>query len=85
MKSYAVIFTYSFDDDTAVYLFDSEKEAVDFLRGSVMEEFRIDTEENGWDSSCNISDDGYYGEIKTNFFDRIDITEARIGHVYSAN
>lgn len=82
MKSYAVIFSYSFDSDVAVYLFDTQKEAIDYLENSVKEEFRIDVDENGWASSYDISDDGLYGIIKNHHLDRTDVTEVRVGSVY---
>lgn len=82
MKDYAVIFSYSFDSDVAVYLFDTQEEAIEYLKSSIKEEFRIDVDENGWASSYDISEDGLYGVIKNHFLDRIDITEVRVGSVY---
>lgn len=82
MKNYAVIFTYNFDSDVAVYLFETEDEAKKFLKDSYAEELRIDIKENGWDSEGFISKDGWYAKI-TNYFDNgIDITEFRIGNIY---
>ncbi len=81
--NYAVIFTYSFDEDVAVYLFDDEASAKKFLKESYEEELRIDIEENGWNSSGHINDEGNYAEIVTYFSDRTDITEMKIGNVYS--
>lgn len=86
MNNYAVIFTYSFDDEVEVYLFDTEPEAVKFLLESFKKEIYIDTEENGWSTESFISKDGWYARITNNFDDRddpVDITEFRIGHVYS--
>ena len=83
--NYAVIFTYSFDDEVAVYLFATEDEAKKFLRESYLEELRIDTEESGWDSIGEISDDGWYAKITTNFYSgypHTDVTEFRIGNIY---
>ena len=83
MKSYAVIFTYSFDNDVAVYLFDTEEEAKQFLKGSFEEEVRIDTAENGGDCESYISEDGDYASITNYFLGREpDVTEFRIGNVY---
>ena len=56
--NYAVIFTYSFDGDVAVYLFQDELSAKKFLRDSYEEELRIDKEENGLEVYGEISDDG---------------------------
>lgn len=82
--NYAVIYTYSFDDDVAVYLFETEEEAVAFLKSSYEEELRIDIEENGWVSSGEISDDGWYARIETSSLrcQDVDVTEFRIGNVY---
>lgn len=78
--NYAVIFTYSFDDETSVYLFETESEAVKFLRDTYEEELRIDIEENEWDSIGKISDDGWSGEITTSFG---DTTWFKIGRIYN--
>ena len=78
--NYVVIFTYSFDDETAAYLFKTEEEAVKFLRDSYEEELRIDIEENEWDSVGKISDDGWSAEITTSFG---DTTWFKIGTIYN--
>lgn len=80
--NYAVIFTYSFDGEVAVYLFPNETSAEEFLRSSYEEELRIDKEENGWDAHGEISDDGWYAKITTVFDDHDDVTEFRIGNIY---
>ena len=82
MKSFAVVFTYSFDDDAAVYLFDTQDEAVDFLKQSILEEYRIDTEENGWDSWYKVADSGLSGELITYFPDHEDHMWVHVGNVY---
>lgn len=81
--NYAVVFTYSFDDDVAVYLFENELSAKDFLMSSYAEELRIDVEENKWDSAGVLSDDCWYAKITTSFHDHEDVTEIRIGCVYT--
>lgn len=83
MGSYAVIFTYQSDDETVVYLYDSKEKAVDFLRESIMQEYRIDVEENGFASSYYISEDGTRGTLTTYFDDHTDVMEVRIGSVYA--
>lgn len=80
---YAVIFTYSFDGEVAVYLFSDEDSAKEFLRSSYEEELRIDCEENGWDVCGEIFDDGWYAKIANNFIDHENVTEFRIGNVYA--
>lgn len=83
MKSYAVIFTYSFDSEVVVYLFDTVEEAREFLASSYREEMRIDIEENGWDSVGSIDESGDYASITTTFYSGdTDITEMRVGNVY---
>ena len=79
MKDYAVVFTYSFDTDVAVYLL----EAREFLFKSYKEELRIDTEENGWSSEGYIQEDGMYAKITNHFQDEDDdVTEFHIANVY---
>ena len=83
--SYAVIFTYNFDDEVAVYLFEAEEEAKNFLESSYKEELRIDTEENEQNSKGTISDDGWYAKIENYYGDEgsePDVTEFRIGNIY---
>ena len=81
-KPYAVVFTYSFDSETPVYTFATEKEAIEFLRGSFKEEVRIDTEENGWDCESEIEPDGRYAKIINHFYEGDDITEFHLGQIY---
>ena len=45
-----VVTTYSFDRETPVKLFESDKEAEEYLRKMYEEELRIDREENGYDT-----------------------------------
>lgn len=83
--SYAVVFTYSFDDEVAVYLFATEGEATKFLREQYEEELRIDVEENGWETEGEHSEDWWYARISNNFDDgdiRVNVTEMRLGRVY---
>lgn len=81
--NYAVIFTYSFDGDVAVYLFPDESSAKKFLRDNYEEELRIDKEENEYDVYGEISDDGRYAKIVDRFNDHENVTELLIGEVYS--
>lgn len=82
MKSFAVVFTYSFDCDSSVYLFDTQDEAIKFMTESYEEELRIDKEENGWNSEGYVTEDDMYARIVTHFPDRDDITEFHIANVY---
>ena len=66
---YAVVFTYSFDQDCAVYLFQGEQSAKEFLKESFDEELRIEVEENGlhpFHPFSLLSDDGWFGKISDN-------------------
>lgn len=83
MKSYAVIFDYSFDGEVVVYLFGTYEEAQAFLKTNYEEEMRIDIEENGWDCHGFIEDDCSYARIFNRFTDRTDITTMKIGNVYN--
>lgn len=82
MKDYAVVFTYSFDADAAVYLFDTVLEAREFLFKSYKEELRIDTEENGWSSEGYIQEDGMYAKITNHFQDGDDVTEFHLSLIH---
>lgn len=60
---YAVIFTYNFDEDSSVYLFEDEELAKEFLYESFCEERRIETEENEWDVDSLVAADRTYALI----------------------
>lgn len=81
-NSFAVVFTYSFADDVAVYLFDTEDDAKKFLLEAYREELRIDTEENNFELYGSITGDGRYAKIVNHFADHDDITEMHLGNVY---
>ena len=82
MKSYAVVFTYSFDDDAAVFLFDTLEAAKEFMLKSYKEELRIEKEEN--ENLANVSgfvmDDNTYAKIINH--SKCDVTEFHIANVY---
>ena len=79
-QQYAVIFAYSFDNDVAVYLFDDEEKAKDFLRSDYQEELRIERDENGFDVDGVIDSDGWWAEITYHHGGK---TFMKIGKVYS--
>ena len=81
--NYAVIFRYTFDPDTAVYLFETEEEAKEFMREAYEEEVRIDTEENGWNVEHAMLDDGSHAYINDRFDDHDDTTFMEVAHVYN--
>ena len=80
--NFAVVCSYSFDNDTAVYLFTNENEAKLFLKDNFEQEIKIDVEENGYDTESFISSDGWYAKIINHFADHDNVTEFRIGRVY---
>lgn len=82
---YAVVFTYSFDYDAAVYTFRDIESAKNYLRDNYAEEIRIQTEENSVETDGFISEDGMYAKITTNCDDGSDfisVTEIHIARLY---
>ena len=76
---YAVIFTYDFDTESDVTLFDDYDAAKQYLKESFNEELRIETEENEWDDvETYMNDDETYGEIRHYTDDGIDTCEYRL-------
>lgn len=81
MKSFAVSITYSWDNDAAVYLFDTEEEAADFLAGAYEAEFQSDRE-SGYDSDGFLDEDRRFARIiRPSVFEN-DITDLHLAHVY---
>lgn len=80
--SYAVTFTYSFDEDAATYLFEDFDDAKMFLVDSMTKEYKIDKDENGWNSEIFISETECYAKITTYFRDHNDKTEAHLSNIY---
>lgn len=78
-KPYAVVSYYSFDNPQ-VKMFDTFKECVEYVHATAEEEYRIDTEENGWNSELRYIDEGY-ARIHTYFSDHTDVTEFIIAEV----
>lgn len=79
---YAVVFPYSFDDETVVYTFATEEEARKFLEDSYTEELRIDTEENGWNSEGKKLSENHY-IITNHFADHDDVTNFNFACIYN--
>lgn len=82
MKPFAVVFTYSFDCDSAVYLVNTQDEAIKFMTESYEEELRIDKEENKWDTEGYMAEDKMYAKIVNHFADGNDVTEFHVANVY---
>lgn len=81
-----VIVRYSFDTDTPVWLFDSEEEALNFLKKDFENECRIDTEEDGHvigkDMETYIDENKGYAKIThTTDYDHEDVTEWFVGRI----
>ena len=79
---YAVVITYSFDDEVAVYLFADEEAAKRMLRDAYENEIRMDAEENGWDVDAVIREDGWYAKITDRFPNHENVTEFHIGIIH---
>ena len=83
-KSYAVVFTYSFDDDSATYLFETEEDAEKFLKDSYESELSVGIDENGWwNTYGDLMDGGRYARIVSEFADHEYVTEIHLSNVYA--
>ena len=78
----AVVVTFSFDPQVSVILMNDENEAWEFIKTDILEEYNIDTQENGWESEYAIYEDDHRAVLTTHFKDRDDIVEWRIGDIY---
>lgn len=82
MYNYVVMFTYSFDNDSAAYLFPDLERAVSFLKANYEEQLRIDIEENEWETISELRPDGMYAKITNIFCEHKDVTEMHIAPIY---
>lgn len=80
--SYAVVVTFSFDSQVSVLLFEDWAQALEFIKADILDEYRIDTQENGWDSEYAIFEEEGRAVLTTHFADRDDVVEWRIGTIY---
>lgn len=84
-KKVPLVTTYSFDQDTPVFLFDSQEEAAAELKRQFNEELRIQTEENGHvegtDLEIKFSDDKLYASITIYYDDQKDVIEWSVGDI----
>lgn len=70
------IVKYSFDADKPIYgPFETEDDAWNFIETQVDEEYRIDTEENGWDSKITKNKTCNEITIENIFTSETDVTE----------
>lgn len=84
-KSVALVVTYSFDSDIAVYIHPNIESAKKELKSFYEEEMRIQREENGEDPVGNVEEDGLYASISTYsaVFDEEDVIEYRIANIFN--
>lgn len=83
---YAVVFTYSFDDDCAVYLFETWEKALKFLKDNYESEVKIANEDFPNRIIHTEFDEEFgYARISelSDYNKDYDITEMRIGQIYS--
>lgn len=79
--NYALIFTYNFDQDCEVLLFNTWEEASTKLKEYAEEEFRIEAEENEYDSELVHDDDWSYAEVISHFDEADDICYYHVAHI----
>ena len=65
MFKYAVITTYSFDQDCEVYRYKTEEEACEALKQLAEKEYKIQKDENEYNAELNIADDLRYASVTT--------------------
>lgn len=80
--NYAVVFSYSFDAETVVYLFETENEAKEFLIDNYIEELKSDIFDNAYKTEGTLSDSGWEAKIINHFDTHTNITEIKIANVY---
>lgn len=81
MKSFAVVFTYQNEDETSVYLFDTEEEAVRFASDNLTVMFNDRSDSR---KSCAIhqNDNMWRSKLEIAYEDRTEYVDVRIGRVY---
>lgn len=79
---FALVCTYSWDLDTAVYFYETEEAAMAALKATFDAEVKIDAEE-GNVFEVEYDESGWYAKI-TNYrrSGDVDITEYRVGRIY---
>ncbi len=84
-KKVPLVTTYSFDQDTPVFLYDTQEEAAAELKRQFNEELRIQTEEighvEGTDLEIKFSDDKLYASITIYYDDQKDVIEWSVGDI----
>lgn len=82
LPSYAVVITFSFDPSVSVLLFDDWNSAMEFIKKDVKEEWEIDTQENGLNSTYEIFENEGRATITIRYNSWEEVTEWRIGKIY---
>ena len=81
MKSFAVVFTYQKGDDTSVYLFDTEEEAVRFASDNLTVMFN-DRSDGRKACAIHQNDNMWRSKLEIAYEDRTEFVDVRIGRVY---
>ena len=82
MPKYAVTIIFSYDPEVSVLLFNTRDEALAFIKNDILEEYKIDTEENGLDAEYQIFESERRAVLTTQYSDGPGTVEWRIGVVY---
>lgn len=81
-RKHAVVVTFSYDPQVSVLLFDDWDQALEFIKNDILDEHRIDTQENGLDSEYAIFEEEGRAILTTHYPSKDEFTEWRIGKVY---
>lgn len=79
---HAVVVTFSLDPQVSVLLFEDWDQALEFIKNDILDEHRIDTQENGLDSEYAIFEEEGRAVLTTYHEDGNYVTEWRVGKVY---
>jgi len=86
MKSYAVIVTYPYEpfspESSAVYLFETEEQAKQFLEDAIKEHFQMNVGKDDYEVDYWISNDRTYGWCKEWNLEDISKMEVHLSRVY---
>lgn len=80
MKSFAVVFTYQNEDETSVYLFETENEAIQFASDNLTTMFS--DRSDGRKACICQSEDRRHSRLEISYEDHTETVDVRIGRVY---
>ena len=80
MKSFAAVFHYPHEDETSVYLFETEEEAARFVSDNLTTMFN--DRSDGRKACICQSEDRRHSRLEIAYEDRTEIVDVRIGRVY---